>query len=110
MAMASPSVNHIEAHRHELEILGHEDLIQEAIMKMHEGDYTMAEDMLSDAREALSTDDAHYQESMDDIAYLEALCQLGQGHRSKAKKLLTAIAESNSRHRENAAKLVAEIK
>jgi hypothetical protein len=110
MAMASPSVNHIEAHRHELEILGHEDLIQEAIMKMHEGDYTMAEDMLSDAREALSTDDAHYQESMDDIVYLEALCQLGQGHRSKAKKLLTAIAESNSRHRENAAKLVAEIK
>lgn len=110
MAMASPSVNHIEAHRHELEILGHEDLIQEAIMKMHAGDYTMAEDMLSDAREALSTDDAHYQESMDDIVYLEALCQLGQGHRSKAKKLLTAIAESNSRHREEAAKLAAEIK
>ena len=110
MAMATPSVNQIVADRLELEILGHEDLIQEAIMKMHEGDYTMAEDMLSDAREAISTDDAHYKESMDDIVYLEALCQLGQGHRSKAKKLLTAIAESSSRHRENAAKLASEIK
>ena len=110
MAMAGPSMNQIEAHRHELEILGHEDLIQEAIMKMHEGDYTMAEDMLLDAREALSTDDAHYQESMDDIVYLEALCQLGQGHRSKAKKLLSAIAQSSSRHHEAAAKLTAEIK
>jgi hypothetical protein len=35
---------------------------------------------------------------------------LGQNRRTKAKKLLTAIAESNSRHREAAAQLAEEIK
>lgn len=110
MAIAHPYVNQIVADRHELEILGHEDLIQDAAWQIRKANYAVAEQILSDAREVLSLADAHYQESMDDIEYLEALCQLGQNRRTKAKKLLTAIAESNSRHREAAAQLAEEIK
>lgn len=110
MAMAEPTVNQIVEDRYELEILGHEDLIQDASWQIRKGNYAVAEQILADAREALSTDDAHYQETMDDIEYLEALCHLGQNRRSKAKKMLTAIAESDSRHREAAAQLAEEIK
>jgi hypothetical protein len=110
VAMANPSVNQIVADRYELEILGHEDLIQDAAWQIQKANYAVAEQILADARDALSTDDAHYQETMDDIEYLEALCHLGQNRRTKAKKLLTAIADSNSRHREAAAQLAAEIK
>jgi hypothetical protein len=110
MAMATPSVNQIVSNRYELEILGHEDLIQDAAWQIQKANYAVAEQILADARDALSTDDAHYQETMDDIEYLEALCHLGQNRRTKAKKLLTAIADSNSRHREAAAQLAAEIK
>lgn len=110
MAMATPSVNQIVADRYELEILGHEDLIQDAAWQIQKANYGVAEQILADAREALSTDDAHYQETMDDIEYLEALCHLGQNRRTKAKKLLIAIAESDSRHREAAAQLAEEIK
>lgn len=110
MAIAEPTVNQIVEGRYELEILGHEDLIQDASWQMRKGNYAVAEQILADAREALSTDDAHYQETMDDIEYLEALCQLGQNHRTEAKKLLIAIAKSDSRHREAADQLAEEIK
>jgi hypothetical protein len=110
MAIAHPYVNQIVADRHELAILGHEDLIQDAAWQIQKANYAVAEQILSDAREVLSLADTHYQETMDDIEYLEALCQLGQNRRTKAKKLLTAIAESNSRHREAAAQLAEEIK
>ena len=46
----------------------------------------------------------------DDIDYLGALCHLGQNHRTKAQELLTAIAESNSRHHEAAAQLAEKVK
>jgi hypothetical protein len=110
MAMAAPSVNQIVSDRYELEILGHEDLIQDAAWQIQKANYAVAEQILADVRDALSTDDAHYRETMDDIEYLEALCQLGQNHRTEAKKMLTAIAESDSRHREAAAQLAEEIK
>ncbi len=110
VAMANPSVNQIVADRYELEILGHEDLIQDAAWQIQKGNYAVAEQILADARDALSTDDAHYLETMDDIEYLEALCHLGQNRRTKAKKLLTAIADSNSRHREAAAQLAEDMK
>lgn len=110
MAMAAPSVNQIVSDRYELEILGHEDLIQDAAWQIQKANYAVAEQILADAREALSTDDAYYRETMDDIEYLEALCFLGQDRRTKAKKMLTAIAESDSRHREAAAQLAEEIK
>ena len=110
MAMATPSVNQIVSDRYELEILGHEDLIQDAAWQIQKANYGVAEQILADARDALSTDDAHYQETKDDIEYLEALCHLGQNRRTKAKKLLIDIAESDSRHREAAAQLAEEIK
>ena len=110
MAMATPSVNQIVSNRYELEILGHEDLIQDAAWQIQKANYAVAEQILADARDALTADDAHYQESIDDIEYLEALCYLGQNRRTKAKKLLTAIADSNSRHREAAAQLAEDIK
>lgn len=110
MAMATPTVNQIVADRYELEILGHEDLIQDAAWQIQKANYAVAEQILADARDALSTTSAHYQETMDDIEYLEALCFLGQNRRTQAKKLLTAIAQSNSRHREAAAQLAEEIK
>ena len=110
MAMATPSVNQIVADRYELEILGHEDLIQDAAWQIQKANYAVAEEILADARDLLSTTDAHYQQTMDDIEYLEALCHLGQNRRTKAKKLLIAIAQSDSRHRETAARLAEEIK
>lgn len=110
MAMAAPSVNQIVSDRYELEILGHEDLIQDAAWQIQKANYAVAEQILADARDALSTNDTYYQASLDDIEFLEALCHLGQNHRSKAKKMLTAIAESDSRHREAAAQLAEEIK
>jgi hypothetical protein len=110
MAMATPSVNQIVADRYELEMLGHEDLIQDAAWQIQKANYAVAEEILVDARDLLSTTDAHYQQTMDDIEYLEALCHLGQNRRTKAKKLLIAIAQSDSRHRETAARLAEEIK
>ena len=110
MAMAAPSVNQIVSDRYELEILGHEDLIQDAAWQIQKANYAVAEQILADARDALSTNDTYYQASLDDIEFLEALCHLGQNRRTKAKKMLTAIAESDSRHREAAAQLAEEIK
>lgn len=110
MAMAAPSVNQIVSDRYELEILGHEDLIQDAAWQIQKANYGVAEQILADAREALSTNDTYYQASLDNIEFLEALCHLGQNRRTKAKKMLTAIAESDSRHREAAAQLAEEIK
>ena len=109
MAMATPTVNQIVADRYELEILGHEDLIQDAAWQIQKANYAVAEQILADARDALSTNDTYYQASLDDIEFLEALCHLGQNRRTKAKKLLIAIAESDSRHREAAAQLAEEI-
>lgn len=110
ITMATPSVNQIIADRYELEILGHEDLIQDAAWQIQKANYGVAEQILADARDALSTNDTYYQASLDDIEFLEALCYLGQNRRTKAKKMLTAIAESDSRHREAAAQLAEEIK
>ena len=41
--------------------------------------------------------------------YLSALCYLGQNRRTKAKKILLTIVESNSHHREAASELVQAI-
>jgi hypothetical protein len=109
MAMATPSVTRLANDRQNLEIQGHEDTILDAAAKIQHGDYAGVEDILAEAREALSPNDPHYQQTLEDIEYLEALCLLGQNQREKAKQLLTAIAHSNSRHRKAAAKLVEKI-
>ena len=110
MAMADPSVVEIMDGRHELQILGHEDLILDAAWQIRKGKYAMAQSILTDALDTLSEDDAYYQDAMDDIQYLSALCQLGLNKRSKALKELSKIAESNSRHSVAAAEIAKAIK
>ena len=110
MAMAEPSVVGIIDGRHELQILGHEDLILDAAWKIRKGHYAMAQSILVDAQDTLSEDDAHYQDAMEDIQYLSALCQLGLNHHAKALKALNDIAESNSKHSQSAAALAQKMK
>ena len=109
MAMATPSVTRLANDRQDLEIQGHEDTILDVAAKIQHGDYAGVEDILTEAREALSPNAPHYQQTLEDIEYLEALCLLGQDQCEKAKQLLTAIAKSNSRHRRAAAELVEKI-
>lgn len=105
LAMAQPSVEGIIAGREELQIQGHEDLILDAAWKIRKGQYAMAESILMDAQDMLSENDAHYQAAMEDIQYLNALCQLGMNKRRKALKALQEIAASSSRHSAAAAQV-----
>ena len=110
MAMAEPSIKDIADNYYEQEILGHENPMHEATWQILIGNYAIAQSILEDAKETLNTNDKYYQNTMEDIAYLDALCHLGQNHRTKAIKLLNNIAKSNSRHNQRATWLVEEIK
>ena len=110
MAMATPSVKQVEDSYYEREILGHENLMHEAIWLIIRGDYAVAQDILKEVRQSISSETVDYQTVMEDVEYLNALCYLGQNERAKAKKLLMAIAESESRHRDQALELAKEIK
>lgn len=110
MAIAESSVFQIAEDRAELEVLGGEDRIQDAAHQIVNGEYAMAQSTLVEVRENLQTDDELYQDKCEDIDYLEALCQLGQNHRTKAIKQLSAITDSNSKHSSTAAVLVEKIK
>lgn len=109
MAMAKPSVQQIECSYYEQEILGRENPMHEATWLILKGDYIVALSMLDEIRQNLTEDNAHYQTTKEDIEYLSALCYLGQNRRTKAKKMLLTIAESNSPHREAASELVQAI-
>ena len=110
MAMAEPSIKDIADNYYEQEILGHENPMHEATWQILIGNYAIAQSILEDAKETLNTNDKYHQNTMEDIAYLDALCYLGQNHRTKAMKLLNNIAKSNSRHSQRAIWLVEEIK
>lgn len=110
MAMAEPSIKDIADNYYEQEILGHENPMHEATWQILTGNYAIAQSILEDAKESLNTNEVYYQETIDDIAYLDALCHLGLNHRTKAIKLLNSIANSNSQHGKKAAWLVDEIK
>lgn len=110
MAMAEPSIKDIADNYYEQEILGHENPMHEATWQILIGNYAIAQSILEDAKETLNSNDKYYQNTMEDIAYLDALCYLGQNHRTKAIKLLNNIAKSNSRHSQRATWLVEEIK
>lgn len=110
MAMAEPSIKDIADNYYEQEILGHENPMHEATWQILIGNYAIAQSILEDAKETLNSNDKYYQNTMEDIAYLDALCYLGQNHRTKAIKLLNNIAKSNSRHSQRATLLVEEIK
>lgn len=109
MAMAKPSVQQIECSYYEQEILGRENPMHEATWLILKGDYIVALSMLDEIRQNLTEENAHYQTTKEDIEYLSALCYLGQNRRTKAKKILLTIAESNSHHCEAASKLVQAI-
>ena len=109
MAMAKPSVLQIECSYYEQEILGRENPMHEATWLILKGDYVVALSMLDEIRQNLTEDNAHYQTTKEDIEYLSALCYLGQNCRTKAKKMLLTIAESNSHHCEAASELVQAI-
>ena len=109
MAMAKPSVQQIEYSYYEQEILGRENPMHEATWLILKGDYIVALSMLDEIRQNLTEDNAHYQTTKEDIEYLSALCHLGQNRRTKAKKMLITIAESDSHHREAASELVQAI-
>ncbi len=110
MAMVEPSIKDIANNYYEQEILGHENPMHEATWQILIGNYAIAQSILEDAKETLNTNDKYHQNTMEDIAYLDALCYLGQNHRTKAMKLLNNIAKSNSRHSQRAIWLVEEIK
>ena len=110
MAMAESSVKQIADHYYEQEILGHENLMYEAVWQVLKGKYDVAQSILEEAQQNLSADDADYQSTMDDITYLDALCDLGQNYRSKAIRKLTSIAEGPSKHQQAAETLLKEIK
>ena len=110
MAMVEPSIKDIADNYYEQEILGHENPMHEATWQILIGNYAVAQSILEDVKETLNTNDKYYQNTMEDIAYLDALCHLGQNHRTKAIKLLNNIAKSNSRHNQRATWLVEEIK
>jgi hypothetical protein len=110
MAMVEPSIKDIADNYYEQEILGHENPMHEATWQILIGNYAVAQSILEDVKETLNTNDKYYQNTMEDIAYLDALCYLGQNHRTKAIKLLNNIAKSNSRHSQRATWLVEEIK
>ena len=109
MAMAKPSVQQIECSYYEQEILGRENPMHEATWLILKGDYIVALSMLDEIRQNLTEDNAHYQTTKEDIEYLSALCYLGQNRRTKAKKILLTIAESNSHHCKAASELVQAI-
>ena len=87
-----------------------DDLIFAAAWKIRKGHYAMAQSILVDAQDTLSEDDAHYQDAMEDIQYLSALCQLGLNYHAKALKALNDIAKSNSKHSQSAAALAQKMK
>ena len=110
MAMAEPSVKNIADSYYELEILGHENPMNEAFWLIIKGNYDMAQILLSDARKIYSEPQQFNQSILYDIEYLEAICYLGQNQRKKALNRLTAIANSDSPHKDAAATLAAEMK
>lgn len=109
MAMAKPSVQQIECSYYEQEILGRENPMHEATWLILKGDYIVALSMLDEIRQNLTEDNVHYQTTKEDIEYLSAISYLGQNRRTKAKKMLLTIAESNSHHRAAASELVQAI-
>jgi hypothetical protein len=106
LAMVKPSLEQMIDERVEKQILGHEDMIQDAAWQIIKGNYAVAQSILEDAREELSQDDPDYQDDMDDLDYLLALCYYGQGQLPKAMALLQSIADSDSRHSQAAADLL----
>ena len=110
LALAKPDVSEIGSRNADRHALGHEDPIMEAVTAMQSGHYRAAQSILDDVQSATAETDARYQEIMDDVDYLYAICDLGRGRRTKAYRQLQTIAKSDSRHARQAAELVKHFK
>lgn len=106
LAQASPGIEEIGARNQHSHASGNEDPIMEAVMVMNDGHYKVAQRILNDVQESVPESSPRYQEILDDVAYLEALCELGQGHRKKSYRQLQAIANSDSPHASQASELL----
>lgn len=106
LALTADEVAEIGAHNHGSHALGTEDPIYEAVTAMQDGHYRVAQGILEDVISTTAETDPRYQEIMDDVDYLNAICDLGRDRRSKAYRQLKAIAQSDSRHARQAAELI----
>ena len=106
MAMVEKSAKEISNSYYEQEILGHENPLHEVVWQILRGDYAVAQMILDEQPENLDPDHATYQDTLEDIQYLQALCELGLNHMEKAKKALQEIANSPSKHSQQAAELL----
>ena len=107
LAQASESIEEIGTRNQNSHALGHEDPIVEAVIELDAGHYRGAQRILNDVHESIHESNPRYREIIDDVNYLEALCELGRNHRKKAYRQLQSIADSDSRHASQAAELVA---
>ena len=92
LALAEPSINEIGERSNSSYALGHDDPVYEAVMEMNSGRYRAAQGILDDVLSDFSETDPRYAEIMDDVDYLNALCELGRGYRTKAYRQLKAIS------------------
>ncbi len=106
LAQASSSIEEIGTRNQTSHALGHEDPFTEAVVEMKAGHYKAAQRILNDIQESIPEAHPRYQEIVDDVEYLDALCELGQGHRKKAYRQLKSIAKSDSRHASQATELL----
>ena len=110
MALAEQSINEVGERSNSSYALGHDDPVFEAVMEMNAGHYRTAQSILDDVQSTTSESNPRYSEIMDDVDYLNALCDLGRSRRTKAYRQLKAISTSDSRHARQAAELVKHFK
>ncbi len=110
LALASNSIEEIATRNQNSHILGHDDPMLEVVTEMKTGHYRTAQSILDDIQSATDESNPRYNEIMDDVDYLSALCELGRGQRQKAYRQLTVISNSDSRHALQAAELLKHFK
>lgn len=110
LALASNGIEEIGNRNRNSHILGHDDPMFEVVTEMNVGHYRSAQSILDDIQSATDESNPRYDEIMDDVDYLYALCELGRGQRQKAYRQLTVISVSHSRHARQATELLKHFK
>lgn len=110
LALASNSIEEIATRNQNSHILGHDDPMLEVVTEMNAGHYRAAQSILDDIQSATDESNPRYNEIMDDVDYLYALCELGRGQRQKAYRQLSVISASHSRHAHQATELLKHFK
>lgn len=110
LALASPAVDEIAERAQNATALGAGSLLAEAAEEMRQGHYRIARALLDDAASSLDADDSSDALFADDIDYMAAVCELGLGHRARAKRLLSAIAAAPGPYSARAAELLKHFK